>query len=165
MASIGNAYNPDAEPSSGYTPLPAGEYQMEIVESDYVPTAKGTGMILKCKAQIVGGEFDQRPFYINYNLENDNEQAVEIGQRDFAGLRRATGVLNPQDTDELRFKTFSVKIGVKARKDTGEMENVIRQYLFDRDESSEQPAANNNRPAAQQQRPAAASGGSKPWRK
>lgn len=131
MASIGGNYNPDAEPSSGYTPLPAGEYQMEIVESDYVATSKGTGMILKCKAQIVGGEYADRPFYINYNLEHQDDQTQEIGQRDFAGLRRATGVLSPSDTSELHFKPFRVKIGIKARKDTGELENVIKEYLFD----------------------------------
>lgn len=124
-------YNPDPEPSSGYVPLPAGEYTLEIVESTYVPTQSGTGMILKCKAQIVGGGYDERPFYINYNLENDNETAQKIGQRDFAGLRKATGVLAPEDSQELHFKQFRVKLGVKARKDTGEPENVIRQYLWD----------------------------------
>lgn len=143
MASIGGNYNPDAEPSSGYTPLPAGEYQMEIVESDYVATSKGTGMILKCKAQIVGGEYADRPFYINYNLENQNDTAQEIGQRDFAGLRRATGVLAPDDSEELHFKQFGVKIGIKARKDTGELENVIKEYLFG-------DAANDNAPPARQ---------------
>lgn len=129
MATIGTAYNPEAEPSSGYTPLPAGEYQMEIVESDYVPTSKGTGMILKCKAQIIGGEFDQRPFYINYELEHRARPKQGRGQRDFAGLRRATGVLNPESSEELHFKAFGVKIGV--REDAGA--NVIRQYLFARD--------------------------------
>lgn len=163
MASIGGDYNPEAEPSSGYTPLPAGDYQMEIVESEYGSTSKGTGMILKCKAQIVGGEYEGRPFYLNYNLQNDNETAQEIGQRDFAGLRRATGVLAPDDSEELHFKTFGVTLGVKARKDTGEMENVVRKYHF----GDEAPAAaNNNKPAAAAAKPAAAaSGGSKPWRK
>lgn len=131
MASIGGSYNPDAEPSSGYTPMPAGEYTLEIVESEYKATSKGTGMLLACKAQVVGGEFDGRPFYINYNLENQNETAQEIGQRDFAGLRRATGVLAPDDSEELHFKAFGVKLGIKARKDTGDLENVIKQYLFD----------------------------------
>jgi hypothetical protein len=130
MANIASTYDPEAEPSSGYTPLPVGEYQMEIVESDYVATQSGNGMILKCKAQIIGGEYDQRPFYINYNLENANEQAQEIGQRDFAGLRRATGVLAPDDSEQLHFVPFNVKIGIKARKDTGELENVIKQYVF-----------------------------------
>jgi len=131
MASIAGSYNPDAEPSSGYTPLPVGDYQMEIVESEYKATSKGTGMLLACKAQVVGGEYEGRPFYINYNLENSNDQTQEIGQRNFAGLRRALGVLNPQDTLEMHFKQFGVKIGIKASKNTGELENVIKQYLFD----------------------------------
>lgn len=163
MASIGGNYDPDAEPSSGYTPLPAGEYTLEIVESDYVATSKGTGMVLKCKAQVAGGEYDQRPFYINYNLENDNATAAEIGQRDFAGLRRATGVLAPNDSEELHFKKFGVKLGIKARKDTGELENVIKEYIFDRGEGTAQATrqpSNDNRQAA-----AAAPDKAKPWAK
>lgn len=165
MASIGGDYNPEAEPSSGYTPLPAGDYQMEIVESEYGATSKGTGMVLKCKAQIVGGEYDGRPFYLNYNLQNDNETAQEIGQRDFAGLRRATGVLAPDDSEELHFKTFGVKIGIKNRKDTGEPENVVRQYLFaDADAAPATTqritASNDNRQPA-----AAAPAKAKPWAK
>lgn len=162
MASIGGSYNPDAEPSSGFTPLPAGEYTLEIVESEYKATSKGTGMLLACKAQVVGGDHEGRPFYINYNLENDNETAQEIGQRDFAGLRRATGVLAPDDSEELHFKQFGVKIGIKARKDTGELENVIKQYLFD------DAGANDNAPPARQAaaaKPAEPAKKSTPWRK
>lgn len=88
-------------------------------------------MILKCKAQILGGEFDLRPFYINYTLEHSDPQAQEIGQREFAGLRRATGILAPEWSANLHFKAFRVKIGVQAHKDTGEPQNCIKQYLFD----------------------------------
>lgn len=131
MACIGGSYSPEAEPSSGYTPLPAGEYALEIVESDYLPNSKGTGMILKCKAQIVGGEFDLRPYYINYSLEHTDEQAQEIGQRDFAGLRRATGVLAPEKSEELHWIPFRVKIAAQISKRTGDPVNRIKQYLFD----------------------------------
>ncbi|MGW9332310.1 DUF669 domain-containing protein [Bosea sp. NPDC055594] len=138
MASIAYSFNPNAVPSSGYLPLPAGEYTLEIVESEYVTNSKGTGNILKCKGQVVDGDFEGRPFYINYELEHRARTKQERGQRDFAGLRRATGVLAPDDSEELHFKAFHVKIGIKARKDTGELENVIKQYLFERDDK---PAA------------------------
>lgn len=162
MASIGGNYDPEAEPSAGYTPLPAGEYTLEIIESEYTATSMGTGMVLKCKAQVVGGDHDGRPFYLNYNLENQNDMAQEIGQRDFAGLRRATGVLAPDDSEELHFKSFGVKIGIKARKDTGELENVVKEYLFDKGDAP--PATNDNKPSP---RPAAAPPAKKatPWRK
>ncbi|MBN9440674.1 DUF669 domain-containing protein [Bosea sp. (in: a-proteobacteria)] len=128
---IGGSYNPDAAPSSGFTPLPAGEYTLEICESEYAPNLGGTGMVLACRAQIVGGQYDGQPYYLNYNLEDQNETAQEIGQRDFAGLRRATGVLNPQSTGELHFIPFRVGVTLQHSKDTGELENVIKQYLFD----------------------------------
>lgn len=119
-----------AASSAGYTPLPVGEYEMEIVESDYDINRAGDGMVLKCKAQVVGGEYDGRPFYLNYDLENADPQTEKIGQRDFAALRRATGVLQPEESHELHFKRFGVKIGIKNRKDTGEPENVVRRYLW-----------------------------------
>jgi hypothetical protein len=164
MASIAGSYDPEAEPSGGYTPLPAGDYTLEIVESDYAANSKGTGMLLKLKAQVVGGDHDGRPYYINLSLEHSNTQAQEIGQRDFAALRRSVGVLNPEDTEELHFKSFPVKIGQKIRKDTGEMENVIKEYVFDKGDAPAAPArtpANDNpRPAA-----AAAPAKAKPWTK
>lgn len=124
---IAGSYNPDAEPSSGYTPLPAGEYQMEIVESDYVTNSKGAGNILKCKAQIVGGEHDLRPFYINYDLEHRARTKQDRGQREFAALRRATGVINPSDTSELHHKPFRARVDVIMV--DGELRNSIAAIL------------------------------------
>jgi hypothetical protein len=167
MAAIGGTYDPDAKPSAGYTPMPAGDYTLEIVESDYTANSKGNGMLLKLKAQVVGGEFDGRSYFINLSLEHENGQTQEIAQRDFAALRRAVGVLDPQDTEELHFKAFPVKLGVKKRKDTGEMENTIKEYVFDK--LADTPPANDNprQPAAAAAaRPAAASAGkSRPWDK
>lgn len=131
MASIAYSFNPNAVPSSGYQPLPAGEYTLEIVESHYRPNANGTGMVLALKAQIIGGEYEGRPYFIWMDLENDDADKQNRGQRDFAGLRRATGVLAPDDTEELHFKPFRVKIGVQEKKVTGEPVNCIVQYLFD----------------------------------
>lgn len=34
MANIGYTYNANAVPSSGYTPMPAGEYTLELVKSE-----------------------------------------------------------------------------------------------------------------------------------
>jgi hypothetical protein len=116
---------------SGYKPLPSGDYSLEIVESDYKANSKGTGMALECKAQVVGGEFDGRPFHLRYDLENQNETTVEIGQRDFKALLLATGVLEPKDSAELHFKPFGVMVGSKVRKDTGDIENVVKAYRFD----------------------------------
>lgn len=134
MAIITGTYNPNA---ASYAPLPDGQYALEIVESDYLPNSNGTGMVLKCKAQIVGGEYDARPFYINYTLEHADEAAQEIGQREFAALRRATGVLAPKDTSDLHWTPFDVCIGIQPHHETGDPENYIRDYVYTRNEPAE----------------------------
>lgn len=128
MASISHSYNPDAEPSSGYTPLPAGEYQMEIVESDY-RLRKG-GAVLICKAQIVGGEHEGRPYWLTYNLENDDEMLQGRDQLAFEALCRVTGVMSPEDTAELHHEPFTADIGIRPHRDTGEPENFVRKYIL-----------------------------------
>lgn len=161
MSDFGHAYDPDAEPSSGYTLLPPGDYTMEIVETDYGPNNAGTGTILKCKAQVVGGEYDGKPYYINFNLEHEKPVTQEIGQRDFAALRRATGVLRPQNTADLHFKAFDVTVGITKRKDNGEDQNAIKRYHFDKadnDNTRPPPAARPTPAPAAAQKPS-------PWRK
>src|SRR5690606_8213002 len=98
---------------------------------DVGPTKSGSGTILKTKAQVVGGPFAGRLMFLNYNLENDNPTAQEIGQRDFAALRRAIGVHRVVDSEQLHFKPFHVTIGVRTSKATGEPGNVIKRYHFE----------------------------------
>ncbi|MGO4735526.1 DUF669 domain-containing protein [Bosea sp. 2KB_26] len=123
---------PAAMLNSLQTHLPAGRQMIEIVESAYEPNSTRTGMLLKCTAQIVGGDYDGRPYYLNLCLEHEDAETQQIGQRDFAALRRATGVHSPQSTWELHLKPFDVVIGVRTSKDTREPENVIREYVFGR---------------------------------
>ena len=167
MAALGGSYNPDADPSTGsYDPIPAGDYNLEIVESDYAANAKGNGMVLKLTAQILDGEYAERKLFINLNLEHENEKAQDIAQREFAALRRAVGVLNPQDSDELHFKAFVAKVGVEKRRDNGELTNRVKQYYFDGEggapANDNRAAANQNRPAPQQQA-ATGTAGKRPW--
>lgn len=162
MASIAGSYDPDAKPGASYTPLPLADYEMEIVESSYDANKDGDGMVLALKAQITSGEFEGRPYMIWMDLENDDEDKQNRGQRDFAGLRRATGVLNPSDTEELHFKPFKVTIGTYVQKTTGETKNTIKKYHFGADDG----AANDNAPPARQAaKPAEPAKKSTPWRK
>lgn len=170
MAALGQSYNPDAEPSSGsFEPLPAGDYTLEIVESDYTANAKGNGMVLKLTTQVVDGEFANRKLFVNLNLEHENEKAQDIAQREFAALRRAVGVLNPNDSEELHFKAFVAKVGVEKRKDNGELTNRVKQYYFEGEGGGTPAVANDNRPSANDNRPAAqepratGTAGKRPW--
>lgn len=108
--------------------LPVGEYMLELCESSYEPNTSRTGMSLSLKAQIVGGEYDGRPYFIWMDLENDDQEKEDRGQRHFACLRRAIGVLALGDTEQLHWKPFRVAIGVRPHSLGGHI-NYIERYV------------------------------------
>lgn len=76
----------------------SGRFKLEIVESFYEDGE------LRCLAQSIGEPPRAHiPFWLGFSLEGEG---AEAGQRDFAGLRRAIGVLGPTDTSEIHFKPF-----------------------------------------------------------
>lgn len=184
MASLGRTFNAQDHDTEqrDYEELPNGDYQLEIEASDIVPTSTGSGTILKTTIVVVAPEsLKGRKIFNNYNLENQNAQAQEIGQRQFASLCRAIGVDSVEDSEELHFRTFSAKIGLGKPSKDGKYpaRAEIKKYHFPDEgnvpepsidaaqpaarpapaNDNRQPAANNNKPA-----PAAATG-SRPWGK
>ncbi|MGO4666535.1 hypothetical protein [Bosea sp. 2RAB26] len=99
--------------------LPISRQAIEVIDATYEPDDADSCMLLKCKAQVIGGEFDGHPLEIEMTLEGCGEMD---GQRHFAALRRAIGIPNPETTDDLRFTPFNVQIGVAHGR------NVIRDY-------------------------------------
>jgi hypothetical protein len=95
--------------------VPAGEYPMILVDSEKKATSKGDGAMLKCKFQIVSGEFQNRVVFKNFNLWLPSEQAVQIARGEFSELCRSVGVATPRDSSELHNKPVMCK--VKIRKD------------------------------------------------
>lgn len=87
---------------------------LEIVESTYEATDDGSGAMLRCLTQEVGGPHEGRLAYLNFVLEHADDQTQQAGQRAFAALRRAVGVLNPQDSEELHYKAFAFPLGRAA---------------------------------------------------
>lgn len=194
MASLGKKYTAgdvDTE-QKDYEDLPAGIMVFEIEATEVVETGPEnarTGNGLKYTANVLApDEVAGRKFFGFINLENKNAQAQEIGQREFACLRRAVGVEDIDDSEELHLISYTVKLGMgkpskKLNADgspqyPARME-VKRYYFPDEGNVPEavlddnQPApANDNKPAqraaapARQAPPAAAvSGAKRPWGK
>lgn len=195
MASLGKTYVAgDVDTTQrDFEDLPAGIMQFEIEATDVVetgPEGARTGVGLKYTANVLApDEVSGRKFFGFINLENRNPTAQEIGQREFASLRRACGINEIDDTEELHFRAYTVKLGLgKDGKDKNadgtpkypaRME--VKRYFFP-DEGNvpeasidaQQPAAaaqrpaNDNRPAAaNNNKPAqpAKAAGSRPWSK
>lgn len=187
MAQLGQRFDATQHDTAqaDYSELPNGDYELEIEASEIKVGENGTGL----KTTMVverPAEYKGRKLFNYYNLEHKNSQAQEIGQRQFASLCRAIGVDGVEDSEELHFKLFTVKVGLGKPSKDGQYpaRAEIKKYYFPDegnvptpavDASQPRVAANDNRPAAAtrgaandnrpaQAQPAAATG-SRPWKR
>lgn len=152
MAKLGSRFDAtqhDTEQRPDYEELPNGIYKMEITEADVAPTKSGNGTILKTTNKVIEpSEYEGRLLFNNYNLENANATAQEIGQRQFASLCRAIGVDGVEDTDELLFQAFSVKVALGKPSKDGQYpaRAEIKTYYFPDQGNVPVPAIDANQP-------------------
>lgn len=139
MASLGGFNAADHDTSQRST-LPLGNYKLEAIEADVVPTKKGTGQMLKTTISVIEPEsFKGRKMFHNMNIANDNPVAEKIGKEDLAKMCRAIGITEPQDSDELLFKEFYAKVGLESKPQEGyDAKNEIKLYYYP--DSDEIPA-------------------------
>ena len=121
-----NAAN--VSPSVAYAPLPAGDYQAIITESETKATKDGQGQYLQLKLQIQGGEFAGRVLFDRLNLWNNNQQAQEIAQRALSAICHAVGILQVGDSQELHNRPLIATVKVKPASGNYEANNEIKGY-------------------------------------
>lgn len=155
MAQLGQRFNAqdyDTE-QRDFEELPNGVYQVEIEASDVTKTSNGRGTILKTTNIVIAPEeFKGRKLFNNFNLENDNPQAQEIGQKQFAALCRAIGVDAVDDSEELHFRSYTVKVGLGKPSKDGQYpaRAEIKRYYFPDEGNVPEPAVDANQPAPRQ---------------
>ncbi|MBN9468997.1 MAG: hypothetical protein J0J10_09520 [Bosea sp.] len=101
--------------------LPNRRCLMEIVQSDTFTLHGDTE--IRFQAQIVGGEYEGRlvdfGMTVTRQFEVDEEgyetetERGETGDREYAAIRWATGVFDPQDTSDLHGKLFAASVGYR----------------------------------------------------
>lgn len=178
MANIAGAYDPNAEPSGDFDPIPAGEYRAKIIESEVEDVSRNNnyGRCLKLTWQVETGQFDGRLVWQRLNMwaegMNNLDKVISIAQSQFAAIRQATGKATPQDSSELHHIPCLIRVKVKT--------DPNGQYPPNNEITSVKPV--DGQPAQQggaQQRfsppqqsapqqaapPANQGGGSAPWRK
>jgi len=97
-----------------YAPIPAGKYSAIITDSEMKETKAGTGHYLKLSMQICDGPFDGRKLWVNLNLDNPSQKAMEIARKDLAMICQALGYDTlPADTNDLHDKPMGVVVIVK----------------------------------------------------
>lgn len=114
-------------PREDYTPLPTGEYIVQMTDSDMKPTKANDGEYLECTFEVQEGQFKGRKLWSRLNLVNKNPKAQEIAQRDLSAICHAVGKLQPRDSQELHYKPLVVRVeyvvadGIKRTSDSSEI--------------------------------------------
>ena len=129
MAMLPSAFDARVHnPSDDYELVPPGHYTVLIEDSEMRVTQNGLGQYLWLKMLITGSDHAGRYLFLNLNLVNANDKAVEIANRDLSAICHAVGKLQVQDSLELHNIHFRVKVTQKKRKDSNDVENVIRGF-------------------------------------
>lgn len=164
MAELNMDFNPSEVPEDdrSFEPLPAGDYTMQVIESELKDTKSGSGQQLVLTLEVIEGPHSNRRVWDRLNIRNQNADAQRIAQRSLADLCLAVGIQSLRNSEELHFKPF---IGaVKIREDkTGQYgpQNTVRYKV--RGGGTPRVAAPSTSPQQQAARPAAT--GAKPWQR
>lgn len=106
-------YDHNAKPSDSFDPLPVGWYKVAIEESDVKDTATPGGKLVWLKLRVLEGDYAGRFLFGRVNVINANPKAQEIGQRELASIRLATGINSPKSTEELHNIPLWIRVAVK----------------------------------------------------
>lgn len=116
------------EQDNSFAPLPAGDYQVIVDDSDFRETKSGNGKYLHLELSVVSEEGKGRKVFDNLNLENPNPQAVEIAQRQLAGLVRACGKIKIEDSSELHNIPVMANLSVRPASGGYDASNDVKYY-------------------------------------
>lgn len=130
--------------NAGFEPLPEGDYVVAVTESEIKPTKAGTGKYLSLKLSVLEGTGTGRTLFVNLNLENPNDTAVKIARAELGAICKAVGLGTVRDSSELHDLPFAVRVALKPRSDTGDLQNVIKKYMA-RSEAQTAPVAAGNK--------------------
>ncbi len=84
-------------------PVPDGNYNV-IVEKAEVKDTRSGGKLIAVQLSVMDGPQANRKIFNQFNMENANAQAVQIGLGQLKGMMKAFGHKNPnrlESTDEL----------------------------------------------------------------
>jgi hypothetical protein len=152
-------FDPSAVPEDekSFDPVPAGDYLLQAVEADVVPTKTNSGTRLTLTLEIMEGDHAGRKIWEGINIANQSEEAQRIGQRQLADLCLSAGLTSVSNSDDLIGRPFRARVGIQQDKG-GQYapRNVVKRWhiapaKLERAQAAQPPAA--ARPAATQTAP------------
>lgn len=128
MAYLSTPFNAaDVPAAQSFEPLPPGEYTVQVVNSDILPTKAGTGEYIKIECDVVSGPHEGRKLFTNFNIVNPNPKAVEIGYQQLGALVNSVGITGEfSDTEALHFKPVVAVVKTKPPANGYDASNEIK---------------------------------------
>jgi hypothetical protein len=121
-------FNPNEIPEDNrsFEPLPAGDYNMQVVDSEVKPTKKGNGDQLVLTLEVLDGPYANRRVWDRLNIRNPNSDAQRIAERALADLCLAINVMHITDSSSLHFKPFIGHVTIRPGNDKYGPSNSVR---------------------------------------
>ena len=110
--------------------IPDGKYTCFVTEAKMQDTKSG-GMMIKTTLTVADGEYEGRKIFTNFNVENSNPKAVEIGLAQLKSLLENGGHKDPNKlggVEELNGLRVGVKTKTRKSDDYGDQVGVS--YYF-----------------------------------
>lgn len=89
--------------------LPEGTYRLAVVDGELKTTRAGTGKYVAIALQVVTGPHKDRRIFDNFNVENPNPKAAQIGRAEFKRFLAALGITTAVDLGPAFFARLSGK--------------------------------------------------------
>lgn len=125
MSDFLSSFSADDYAGEGFGVIPNGDYEAILVDIEEKKTKAGTGVYFKATLQLVGGEYDGRMVWENFNVVNPNSDAERIGRAQFADLCRAVNVIKPKQLTDL----CDIPLVIKLKADKNDPDrNVVKAY-------------------------------------
>ena len=125
MGNLPKQFNANDYQNMKFQPLPAGEYNVMIVDSVLKPTRRG-GEMLALELVVLDGQYQGRKLKDWLNIVNASEDAQRIALGTLSSICRAVGKLNPTDSSELHGRPLVAVVGIRQDDRYGESNNIKR---------------------------------------
>lgn len=150
-------------PQSPASPIPAGTYTAQVVESDLKPMKSGNGTALSLTLQIIDGPYVNRKVWANLNVKHTNPVAQKIGQEQLSALCHAVGVIRMTDSAQLHMKPMKVRVKVKKDEQYGDKNEIGGFEAISSAGFAPMPGGTFPTPPVAANKPAAPAAATPPW--
>ena len=108
----------EAPKRTSFEPLPPGDYNAMITDSQMKATKAGTGEYLELTMQIIDGAHSGRRIWERLNVVNASKVAEEIARSQLNGIKAACNIEKRESSEQLHDIPFVLSLDIDRREPT-----------------------------------------------